>query len=89
VVYRDVTRQAKGLYRLRHVGALESGLANLSRYNSGWFCHNKDIGQDNKTQGLYYVTDSDCPQHPTSEGSIHGPSMLQQMAQGLSKLLIT
>jgi hypothetical protein len=40
VVYRDVTRQAKGLYRLKHVGALRSGLAYLSRYNSGWFCHN-------------------------------------------------
>jgi hypothetical protein len=39
-VYRDVTRQAKGLYRLKHVGALGSGLAYLSRYNSGWFCHN-------------------------------------------------
>jgi hypothetical protein len=39
VVYRDVTRQAKGLYRLKHTGALGSGLAYLSRYNSGWFCH--------------------------------------------------
>jgi hypothetical protein len=39
VVYRDVTRQAKGLYRLKHVGALRSGLVYLSRYNSGWFCH--------------------------------------------------
>jgi hypothetical protein len=39
VVYRDVTRQAKELYRLKHVGALWSGLAYLSRYNSGWFCH--------------------------------------------------
>jgi hypothetical protein len=39
VVYRDVTRQAKGLYRLKHVRALGSGLAYLSRYNSGWFCH--------------------------------------------------
>jgi hypothetical protein len=39
VVYRDVTRQAKGLYRLKHVGALKSGLAYLSRCNSGWFCH--------------------------------------------------
>jgi hypothetical protein len=39
VVYRDVTRQAKGLYRLKYVGALGSGLAYLSRYNSGWFCH--------------------------------------------------
>jgi hypothetical protein len=39
VVYRDVTRQAKGLYRLKHVGALGSGLAYLSRYSSGWFCH--------------------------------------------------
>jgi hypothetical protein len=40
VVYRDVTRQAKGLYRLKHVGALSNGLAYLSRYNLGWFCHN-------------------------------------------------
>jgi hypothetical protein len=39
VVYRDVTRQAKGLYRLKHVEALKSGLAYLSRCNSGWFCH--------------------------------------------------
>jgi hypothetical protein len=39
VVYRDATRRAKGLYRLKHVGALWSGLAYLSRYNSGWFCH--------------------------------------------------
>jgi hypothetical protein len=40
VVYRDVTRQAKGLHRLKYVGALESGLAYLSQCNSGWFCHN-------------------------------------------------
>jgi hypothetical protein len=35
VVYRDATRQTKGLYRLKYVGALWSGLACLSRYNSG------------------------------------------------------
>jgi hypothetical protein len=40
VVYRDVTRQAKGLHRLKYVGALSNGLAYLSWYNSGWFCHN-------------------------------------------------
>jgi hypothetical protein len=39
VVYRDATRQTKGLYRLKYVGALWSGLASLSRYNSGWFYH--------------------------------------------------
>jgi hypothetical protein len=39
VVYRDVTRQAKGLYRLKHEVALKRGLAYLSRCNSGWFCH--------------------------------------------------
>jgi hypothetical protein len=39
VVYRDATRQAKGLYRLKYVRALWCGLAYLSRYNSGWFCH--------------------------------------------------
>jgi hypothetical protein len=33
------TRQTKGLYRLKYVGALWSGLACLSWYNSGWFCH--------------------------------------------------
>jgi hypothetical protein len=37
VVYRDVNRQAKELYRLKYVGTLKSGLAYLSRYNSGWF----------------------------------------------------
>jgi hypothetical protein len=41
VVYRDATRQAKGLYYLKYVGALWSGLAYLSRYNSGWFCHSR------------------------------------------------
>jgi hypothetical protein len=39
VVYRDATRQAKGLYRLKYVGALLSGLTYLSRYDSGWYCH--------------------------------------------------
>jgi hypothetical protein len=39
VVYRDVTRQAKGLHCLKYVGALERGLAHLSQCNSGWFCH--------------------------------------------------
>jgi hypothetical protein len=39
VVYRDAIQQTKGLYRLKYVGALWSGLACLSRYNSGWFCH--------------------------------------------------
>jgi hypothetical protein len=42
VVYRYITRQAKGLYRLKHVGALKNGLTYLSLYNSGWFCHMKD-----------------------------------------------
>jgi hypothetical protein len=27
------------LYRLRYEVALRQGLAYLSRYNSGWFCH--------------------------------------------------
>jgi hypothetical protein len=45
VVYRDVTRQAKGLYRLKHEVALKRGLAYLSRCNSSWFCH-KDISMD-------------------------------------------
>jgi hypothetical protein len=39
VVYWDVTRQAKRLYRLKHVGALRNGFTYLNRYNSGWFCH--------------------------------------------------
>jgi hypothetical protein len=39
VAYRDATRQAKGLHRLKYIGALERGLAYLSRCNSGWFCH--------------------------------------------------
>jgi hypothetical protein len=39
MVYRDVTRQAKGLHRLKYVGALARGLAYLNQCNSGWFCH--------------------------------------------------
>jgi hypothetical protein len=39
VVYRDVTRQAKGLYCLKHAGARRSGLTYLSQCNSSWFCH--------------------------------------------------
>jgi hypothetical protein len=35
VVYRDVTRQAKGLYCLKYVGALKRGLVYLSWCNSG------------------------------------------------------
>jgi hypothetical protein len=46
VVYRDATRQAKGLHRLKHVGALERGLAYLSRCNSGWFCHTIEVEAD-------------------------------------------
>jgi hypothetical protein len=53
VVYRDVTRQAKGLYRLKHVGALASGLAYLSRYNSGWFCHNVRVFCLKKSRDLW------------------------------------
>jgi hypothetical protein len=49
VVYRDVTRQAKVLYRLKHEVALKRGLAYLSRYNSDWFCHKNLLFQD-KTQ---------------------------------------
>jgi hypothetical protein len=37
--HRDSTRQAKGLHRLKYVGAPESGLAYLSQCNLGWFCH--------------------------------------------------
>jgi hypothetical protein len=44
VVYRDVTRQAKGLYRLKHEVALMRGLAYLSRCNSGCFCHTCGVG---------------------------------------------
>jgi hypothetical protein len=43
-VYQDATRQTKGLYHLKYVGALWSGLAYLSRYNSSWFCHTFFLG---------------------------------------------
>jgi hypothetical protein len=52
VVYQDVTRQAKGLHRLKHVGALERGLAYLSRCNSGWFCHNQDLKERHCWYGM-------------------------------------
>jgi hypothetical protein len=43
VVYRYVTRQAKGLQHLKYIGALESGLEYLSRCNSGWFYHMNNL----------------------------------------------
>jgi hypothetical protein len=58
VVYQDATRQTKGLYRLKHVGALWSGLAYLSRYNSGWFCHTGDDGC--LTIGLLAIGEDPC-----------------------------
>jgi hypothetical protein len=45
VVHRDVTRQAKVLHCLKYVGALERGLAYLSRCNSGWFYHSYNLPQ--------------------------------------------
>jgi hypothetical protein len=60
VVYRDVTRQTKGLYRLKHVGALKSGLTYLSRYNSGWFYHR---------YGLALLQDMRGPLGGRSQGS--------------------
>jgi hypothetical protein len=50
VVYRDATRQTKGLYRLKYVGALWSGLVCLSRYSSGWFCHNKSLTDQDQVE---------------------------------------
>ncbi|PAN46236.2 hypothetical protein PAHAL_9G179000 [Panicum hallii] len=67
VVYRDVTRQAKGLYRLKHVGALRNGLAYLSRYNSGWFCH---------TGGRAPSTDPTIVQNPHGS-TIHRATIVQ------------
>jgi hypothetical protein len=52
VVYRDVTRQAKGLHRLKYVGALERGIVHLSQCNSDWFCHREfdpHVGVTNQT----------------------------------------
>jgi hypothetical protein len=63
VVYRDVTRQAKGLYRLKHVGALRNGLTYLSRYNSGWFCHNTVEG---RYKGTSVVTPREDEENPPS-----------------------
>jgi hypothetical protein len=53
------------------------------------FQNHKDSEQDYKTENLYYNTNSDCSPHHTSERSIHGPSMLQQLAGDLDKLLTT
>jgi hypothetical protein len=51
VVYRDVTQQANGLYRLKYGGALKRGLAYLSRCTSGWFYHN-NFGRNRPTTAL-------------------------------------
>jgi hypothetical protein len=64
VVYRDVTRQAKGLYRLKHEVALKRGLAYLSRCNSGWFCHISEAPNQNSEENNTNIPDSS----PTSKG---------------------
>jgi hypothetical protein len=69
VVYRDVTRQAKGLYRLKYVGALWSGLAYLSRYNSGCFCHTTHCDLNNFCQNRQ----GRLPGHDTALDPIHYP----------------
>jgi hypothetical protein len=56
VVYRDVNRQAKGLCHLKYVGALKSGLAYLSRCNSGWFCHRDSLA----SHGQIHIKDALC-----------------------------
>jgi hypothetical protein len=48
----------------------------------------QDSKQDDKTGSFYYNIDSDWSPPHTSKGSIHRPSMSQQMARGLTKLLI-
>jgi hypothetical protein len=59
VVYRDVTRQANGLYCLKHEVVLKKGLAYLSRCNSGWFCHSEiswldlDCGREQPIPGQW------------------------------------
>jgi hypothetical protein len=58
VVYRDATRQAKGLHRLKHIGALERGLAYLSRCNSGWFCHRSGASASPNPKGEGSATSS-------------------------------
>jgi hypothetical protein len=68
VVYRDVTRQAKGLYRLKYVGALKSGLAYLSRCNSGWFCHSSVRITDGKANSP--VSWGSLPSYLTIEGVV-------------------
>jgi hypothetical protein len=57
VVYRDATRQAKGLHRSKYIGALERGLAYLNRCNSGWFCH-KSIKSEVSLDWRDTITDS-------------------------------
>jgi hypothetical protein len=75
VVYRDVTRQAKGLYHLKHVGALGSGLTFLSRYNSGWFCHTSAPEGSTPTEPALEA-DATLPDLP--------PPELQQVKTGAS-----
>jgi hypothetical protein len=60
VVYRDVTRQAKGLYHLKNEVALKRGLAYLSRCNSGWFCHTDIIDISSREEPA-------CQEDPTPE----------------------
>jgi hypothetical protein len=87
VVYRDVTRQAKGLYRLKHVGALGSGLAYLSRYNSGWFCHKRRRRRLRPHRGQLTPSISTPPRLP-SQHHIITPELYDHLVESLVPCII-
>jgi hypothetical protein len=61
VVCRDVTRQAKGLNRLKHVGAFRNGLAYLR-----WFCHRDDLTNLIPVSAANFLNSSDINTDPPS-----------------------
>jgi hypothetical protein len=82
VVYRDATRQAKGLYHLKCVGALWSGLAYLSRYNSSWFCHS--WYQSYKVTLEIHFTLKKCFQYKSLTNKMFGKAALDSLRIVLS-----
>jgi hypothetical protein len=88
VVYRDVTQQAKGLYRLKHEVALKRGLAYLSRCNSGWFCHSLTAGRGEKARvGNGAVRQGVIVDIVWLEATVHGRQWFVGVEEGTVVLL--
>jgi hypothetical protein len=70
------------IHYMKCVGALERGLAQLSRCNSGWFCHTGQLGS-----GTWPAKAAGAAQRETERGGLEvdegGPSCNSPEVQGL------